>query len=155
MNGGKQKYKGIETEFKYYFTPNWHILGSFLHQENQSEAGLNPTVAPENIFKAGTAYTWDKGSVGIFLTHYGRPPRIDSPVQGNPEPEAVTLLSLNLRMDVSEWMGLKKGQSFLTIKGEDLLNERVYAPTLAYTGVPNSFPYNAGRTFYTGLQINF
>ncbi len=155
MNGGKQTFKGLEFEWKHYLSPHWQILGSYLHQENQADAGLNPTVVPENLFKAGTAYEWPKGSIGIFLTHFGKPPQIDSPLNINPKPDAVTLLSVNLQIDISEWMGMTKGRSILLLKGENLLNDKEFAPTFAYTGSPNSFPYGAGRTFYAGVKMTF
>ncbi|HOQ04000.1 MAG TPA: TonB-dependent receptor [Anaerohalosphaeraceae bacterium] len=155
MNGGKQTFKGLEVEWKHFLSPRWQILGSYLHQENQADAGLNPTVVPENMFKTGTAYEWEKGSVGVFVTHFGKPPQVDSPMNINPNPKAVTLLSVNLQMDISDWMGMKKGCSTLMLKGENLLNDKEFAPTFAYTGTPNSFPYCAGRTFYAGVKITF
>jgi len=155
INGGTQRYNGIEFEAKRSLTPNWQVLGSFMHQENEGDAGLNPTVVPENMLKVGTAYTWDDGSLAFFLTHFGEPPHIDSPVMVNPKPEAASLISMNLQLDVSEWLGLKKGQSHFIFKVENLLDDEIYVPTLAYTGSPNSFPYNAGRTFYVGLKVNF
>jgi len=107
------------------------------------------------MLKLGAAYTWDWGSAAIFYTHFGTPPLVESPLVVNPEPEAMDLVSVNVRLDVSEWIGLKKGQSFVTLRGENLLDEEVYAPTLTYIGVPNSFPYGAGRTVYLGVEVNF
>jgi outer membrane receptor protein involved in Fe transport len=43
----------------------------------------------------------------------------------------------------------------VTLRGENLLNEQTYAPAFACTGVPNSFPYGPGITFYGGLTIAF
>lgn len=155
MNGGQQKFKGFEFEWKHYLTSQWQVLGSYLHQENRADAGLNPTVVPENLFKVGTSYEWGNGSVGVFLTHFGKPPQADSPLKVNPAPRAVSLLSVNLQMDISEWMGMSKGRSILMLKGENLLDDKEFAPTFAYTGTPNSFPYCAGRTFYAGLKMTF
>jgi len=155
INGGTQRYKGIEFEAKRSLTPKWHVLGSLMHQENEGDEGLNPTVVPENMLKVGTAYTWDWGSLGAFCTHFGEPPHIASSLVVNPEPEAVSLISMNLQIDVSKWLGLKKDQSMFTFKVENLLDDKVYVPTLAYTGLPNSFPYNAGRTFYFGFKASF
>jgi outer membrane receptor for ferrienterochelin and colicins len=153
INGGKQRFKGIEFEAKRSLTPNWQLLGSFMHQENKEEAGVGPTVVPENMLKVGTSYTGSWGSLGVFLTHFGEPPHIfDFPVV-NPKPEAVSLISMNLQLDVSEWLSLKKGQSHFTFKVENLLDEEIYVPTFAYTGSPNSFPYGPGMTFYTGLTV--
>jgi outer membrane receptor protein involved in Fe transport len=164
MNGGTQRFDGVEFEAKYFFTPNWHILGSFLYQNNKAQGSVNPTVVPENMFKLGTAYTWDGGTVSLFYCYFGKPPEnyfpslpapFGSTLVVNPEPEAVNLVNLNVDLDVSKWMELKKGQSILTFRVENLLNEKAYVPTLAYSGTPNSFPYGPGATFYAGLRINF
>ena len=119
------------------------------------DEGLNPSVVPENMVKLDTAYTWDWGSASLFYSHFGTPPRITSPLVVNPKPEALNLVSLNVRIDTSEWMGLKKGRSTLTLRAENLLDEEIYVPTFAYTGSPNSFPYGAGMTFYAGLMMTF
>lgn len=52
-------------------------------------------------------------------------------------------------------MGMKKGQSILTLKGENLLDEEIYVPPMAYAGIPDSLPNGPGRTFYAGLEIHF
>ncbi len=155
MNGGQQKFDGVEFEVKRFLTPHWHIIGSFMHQENETDAGLNPSVVPENMAKLGTAYIWDEGSVSIFYSHLGTPPSISSPLVVNPETEALNLVSLNVRIDISRWMGLDKGRSILTLRAENLLDEEIYVPTFAYIGSPNSFPYGPGITFYGGLTVNF
>ena len=154
-NGGEHNFDGIEFEAKYFFTPNWHVLGSFMHQENDADAGLNPSVVPENMAKLGSAYTWDRGAASIFYSYFGTPPRIESPLVVNPKPEALNLVTLNLHIDVSSWMKLNEGQSILTLRAENLLDEKIYVPTFAYIGVPNSFPYGSGATFYAGLTVNF
>ena len=123
--------------------------------ENEADTGLNPSVVPNNIAKLGTAYTSDWGTAAIFFTHFARPPHITSPLVVNPKPESLTLVSMNVGIDVSKWLGLDKGQSTLTLRAENLFDEEVYAPTFAYTGSPNSFPYGAGRTWYLGLKVRF
>ena len=155
MNGGRQTFDGIELEAKYFFSPDWHVLGSFMHQENEADAGLSPSVVPENMAKVGAAYTWEGGSAAIFYSYFGTPPRIASPLLVNPEPESLNLVSLNVRIDASEWTGLEKGRFILTLRAENLLDEKVYAPTFAYTGSPNSFPYGPGITFYGGFAFYF
>jgi outer membrane receptor protein involved in Fe transport len=155
MNGGEHKFDGIELEGKYFFSPNWHVLGSLMHQENEADAGLSPSVVPENMAKVGAAYTWEGGSAAIFYSYFGTPPRIASPLVVNPEPESLNLVSLNVRIDASEWTGLDKGRFILTLRAENLLDEKVYAPTFAYTGSPNSFPYGPGITFYGGFAFYF
>ncbi len=154
-NAGEQRFHGIEFEAKHSLTPNWQIIGSFMHQENEGDAGVNPTVVPENMLKVGTAYTWDGGSLGCFLTHFGEPPHIYDSTIVNPRPEAASLISMNLQLDMSKLLGLKKGQSHFIFKVENLLDDDIYVPSFAYFGTPNSFPYNAGRAFYVGFKINF
>jgi outer membrane receptor protein involved in Fe transport len=73
----------------------------------------------------------------------------------NPEPKAMNLVNMNLDLDLSKLTGLNKGQSTFTFRVENLFDEEYYVPTLAYSGTPNSFPYNPGITFYAGLTVNF
>ena len=155
MNGGEQRFEGIEFETKYFLTPNCYLLGSFMHQENEADAGLNPTVAPNNMAKVGLGYRWDGGSAAVFYGYFDDPPVIASPVVVNPEPEALHLLCLNVRVDTSKWIGLQKERAILTLRAENVLNQEVYVPTFAYTGAPNSFPYGPGIAFYAGLTVNF
>jgi outer membrane receptor for ferrienterochelin and colicins len=159
MNGGKQRFNGIEFEARHFITPNWHILGSFTHQENESEAGINPTVVPKNMTKVGMAYTWDWGTASVFYCLFGRPPETDFPLVPtlvvNPKPEAINLVNLNVDLDLSERLGLAKGQSTLTLRVENLFDEKIYVPTLSYTGSPNSFPGGPGITWYCGFKLRF
>ena len=158
MNGGQQRFDGVEFEGKRYLTPHWSMLGSVMYQNNKADAGINPSVVPDKMAKLGIAYTWSKGSASIFYSYFGTPPRINIPgvtLFANPEPEELNLVSMNVRMDVSKWMGFKKKRSILTLRAENILNEKIYVPTLAYTGSPNSFPYGPGATFYAGLTIHF
>jgi hypothetical protein len=126
-----------------------------MYQNNKADAGLNPSVVPDNMAKFGAAYTGNWGTASIFYCYFGTPPSITSPLVVNPEPEAVNLLSTNVRIDTSEWLGPKKGQSTMVFRVENLLNEKIHVPTMAYTGSPNSFPYGPGRTFYAGLQLKY
>lgn len=155
MNGGEQKFDGIEFEAKRFLNSRWHVIGSFMYQNNKADAGINPSVVPDNMGKLGTGYSWDGGSASIFYTYYDTPPTIDSTVIVNPKPSAVSLVSVNVRLDTSELLGMKKGRAILTLRGENLLNEKINVPTFAYTGSPNSFPYGPGIMFFTGLTIHF
>jgi outer membrane receptor protein involved in Fe transport len=73
----------------------------------------------------------------------------------NPKPESVNLLNLNVDLDISKNMGLAKGQSTLTLRIENLLDEEIYLPTFGYLGIPNSFPSGPGRTWYIGIKVQF
>jgi len=162
MNGGEHRYDGIEFEAKRFITANWHILGSFTHQKNEADAGLNPSVVPENMAKFGTGYTWGWGTASLFYCYFGNPPKIYYPslpppfgstLMVNPKPKALNLVNANVDLDMSKWIELKKGQFIFTFRVENLFNKKIYVPTLAYSGTPNSFPYNAGITFYAGLTV--
>lgn len=158
MNGGEQKFDGVEFETKRFLTSHWHLLGSFMYQNNKADAGINPSVVPEKMAKLGAAYTWQDGSASIFYSYFGTPPQINIPgvtLVVNDKPEAMNLLNMNVQMDVSKWMGFKKKRSILTLRAENILNEEINVPTFAYTGSPNSFPYGPGMTFYTGMTIHF
>jgi outer membrane receptor protein involved in Fe transport len=152
-NGGEIKWKGIEIEGKRFLTPHWHILGSFTRQQNEADAGIYNTSVPNNMFKLGTGYAWDGGSASIFSTYFGEPPYKLQPgtIARNPKPGAMDLVSINVRLDVSKWMGLKKGQSIFTFLVENLLNEKSYT-TIAGS---DSFPYGPGRMLYAGLRLTF
>lgn len=155
MNGGKQRFEGVEFECKHFFTPNWHILGSFMHQHSKIDEELDHSVVPRNMFKVGMGYSWDWGTAAVFSSYYGTPPKVDSPVTVNPDPKRQNLVSMNIQIDPYQWFHIPKGRASLVFKVENLLNEKTYIPTLAYAGVPNSFPYGPGRTFYGGLKITF
>jgi outer membrane receptor protein involved in Fe transport len=124
-----------------------------MHQSNDPDMGLNPSVVPEHMAKVGTGYTWDWGSASIFYCYFGMPPRIASPLVVNPSPEPLNLVNVNVRLDASSSLGLKNGRTIVTLRVENLFNEKVNVPTFAYTGAPNSFPYGPGISFYAGVTV--
>jgi outer membrane receptor for ferrienterochelin and colicins len=156
-NGGKHRFNGIELEGKYFCTPGLQLLASFMHQSNEAQADVNPTVVPRNMFKLGTAYSWQWGTAALSYLFFGKPPQVNLPstLVANPKPQALHLVNLNIDFDLYKWTGLKKGSSIFTFRVENLFNQKVYVPTLAYSGSPNSFPYGPGTTFYGGVTFNF
>jgi outer membrane receptor protein involved in Fe transport len=150
-NGGEQRFDGIEFEAKRSLSSHWNILGSFMHQNNDADAGLDPSYVPENMAKLGMDYTWDGGSAAVFCTAFGKPPSVDSPIPGNPDTEAVSLVSLNIRLDMSDWLDCPKERAILMLRAENLLDEEIYVPNFGQ----GYFPYGPGRTFYAGLKARF
>jgi outer membrane receptor for ferrienterochelin and colicins len=150
-NGGEQQFDGIEFEGKRSLSEHWNMLGSFMYQDNEADTGLAPSYVPEKMAKLGTDYTWDGGSAAIFCTHFGTPPKVSNPISGNPGTEAASLVSLNVRLDVSHWLDCPKGRAILILRGENLLDEDVYVPSFG----SGYFPYGPGRTFYAGLDTHF
>jgi len=154
-NGGEQQFDGIELEAKRFLTSRWHVLGSFMHQENEQSSDIDHSVVPDDMFKFGTAYTWDWGSAAMFYSFFGKPPRLYTEVVVNPEPDALSLLSLNVQIDPSRWLDVPKGRSILTFKVENLFDEDIYVPEFQRGGNPNSLSDGPGRTFYAGLRMHF
>ncbi|MFH1313161.1 MAG: TonB-dependent receptor [Candidatus Eisenbacteria bacterium] len=155
MNGGEQKFDGIEVEATHYFTPDWHVLGSYTHQENEADVGVNPSVVPKDMAKIGTGYASAWWDASFFYSYFGKPPTIESPLVVNPAPEALNLVTLNVRTDPSGLLGLDRGRMILSVRVENALNEEVHVPTFAYTGSPNSFPYGPGTAVYADVAVNF
>lgn len=154
-NGGRQQFDGIEFEAKHFLTSHWHVLGSAMYQNNKQSSDLNYSTAPDYMFKLGTGYTWDYGIASIFYSHYAKPPRLDSEVVVNPEPDALNLITLNIQIDPSKWIDIPKGRSNLVFRVENTLNEKIYVPEFNRGGNPNSLPDGPGTTFYAGLTVKY
>lgn len=155
QNGGGQDFEGVEFEIERALTPHWQLLGSAMVQNNQQTSDLNPSTAPDYMMKLGTARTWDWGSVALAYTHFGKPPRLASEVVVNPEPEALNLISFNLRLDMAHWLGGPKDRSIFMLKVENLLDQDIWVPEFNRGGNPNSLPDGPGLTIYAGLTYNF
>jgi outer membrane receptor for ferrienterochelin and colicin len=154
-NGGEQTFDGVEFEAKRFLTPQWHLLGSAMCQNNKQTSDLNPSTAPDYMVKLGTGYTWDWGTAAFAYTHFGKPPRLATEVVVNPEPEALNLISFNVRLDTAHWFGGPKGRSILTLRVENLLDEDIWVPEFNRGGNPNSLLDAPGLTAYAGLTVNF
>jgi outer membrane receptor for ferrienterochelin and colicin len=154
-NGGEQKFDGIELEAKRFLTSHWHVLGSAMYQNNKQTSDLNPSTAPDYMVKLGTAYTWDWGTAAFAFTHFGKPPRLASEVVVNPEPEALNLISFNVRLDMARWFGGPKDRAILMLRVENLLDQDIWVPEFNRGGNPNSLPDGPGITAYAGLTVNF
>ncbi len=154
-NGGEQKFDGIEFEAKRFLTSHWHVIGSAMYQNNKQTSDLNPSTVPDYMFKMGTGYTWDYGTASIFYSHFAKPPRLASEVVVNPEPEALDLVSFNVRLDMAHWLGGPKGRSILTLRAENFLDEDIWVPEFNRGGNPNSLPDGPGTTLYAGMTFSF
>ncbi len=154
-NGGQQDFDGIELEYKHFFNKQWHVLGSYTYQDSTQTSELNPSTVPHNMFKAGTAYTWDWGSAALFYTFFSEPPRLATEVIRNPAPDTVNLISANLRIDLSHFQNIPRGRTTLILRGENLANKDIWTPEFNRGGVPNTLPQSGGATFYAGLEMRF
>jgi len=154
-NGGEQKFNGIEFEARHFLSSHWHVLGSAMYQNNKQSSDLNYSTAPDYMFKMGTGYTWDYGTASVFYSHFAKPPRLASEVVVNPEPDALNLVSLNIRIDPSKWLDVPKGRANLIFRIENLLDKEIYVPEFNRGGNPNSLPDGPGTTFYAGLSVKY
>jgi outer membrane receptor for ferrienterochelin and colicins len=154
-NGGEQQFDGIELEAKRFLTPHWHVLGSTMYQNNKQTYDLNPSTAPDYMFKLGTGYTWDWGTMSLFYSYFAKPPRLASEVVVNPEPDALNLMSFNLNFDPSKWLDIPKGRAVVTFRIENLFDEEINVPEFNRRGNPNSLPDGSGRMWFMGLKIVF
>ena len=125
-----------------------------MYQNNKAGSGATLPVTPNNMGKLGLAYTWSEGSTALSYIFYDAPYPSGSSTVVNPQPEAVHLLSLNVRLDTSKWFRQQKGRTFLTLRAENIFNDKVYVPTFANTG-PNTSPYGPGTCLYAGLEMKF
>ena len=65
-NLGEGTFRGVEVESKYYVTKQVFLLGSVLHQSNESGGVANITPIPNNSVKAGASYQGDEGlTIGV------------------------------------------------------------------------------------------
>jgi hypothetical protein len=124
-----------------------------MYQNNKETDDLNPSTAPDYMAKIGTAYTWDSGSVSIFYSHFGKPPRLATEVVVNPEPDALNLISFNLHIDAYRWFEVPKERIILIFRVENVLNEKIHVTEFNRGGNPNSLPDGPGTTFYAGLTV--
>ncbi|MGA2093597.1 MAG: hypothetical protein ABSH16_09345 [Sedimentisphaerales bacterium] len=154
-NGGEQQFDGVELEAKRFLTSHWHVLGSAMYQNNKQTSDLNPSTAPDYMFKLGTGYVWDWGTASLFYSHFAKPPRLASEVVVNPEPEARNLLNFNLCIDPSRWLDIPRGRAALTFRVENIFDEKIYVPEFNRGGHPNSLPDGPGRTWFAGFKLTF
>jgi len=152
-NLGEATFQGVELEGKYYLTKELLLLGSLLYQVNQDQNGAeNVTPVPNRGIKTGLSYDReDDWTLGVFNIYSGPlDPRYAGVI--NPSQQPHNTLGANLRVDLSRRLGWNgKSGLALLVHGTNLLNERVWLP--AWGGLPDTIPFNRGRTVYFGLEL--
>ena len=152
-NLGEATFHGVEFEGKYDVTKQVFLLGSILHQSNESGGVANITSIPNNSVKAGASYQGDEGlTVGVFDTYRGIAPGYQFTV--NPAVDASHLINAQIRFDVARHfqnMG-STGLSFVA-NIENLTNNSLWLPDLG-GGTGDTIPVNRGRTFYVGAELS-
>ena len=152
-NLGEATFRGVEFEGKYYVVKQVFVLGSVLHQSNESGGVENITPIPNNSVKAGFSYQGDEGlTVGIFDTYRGQVPAYLLTV--NPAATSNHLINAQIRFDVARYfqsMG-STGLSFVA-NIENLTNNALWLPDLG-GGTGDTIPVNRGRVFFVGAELS-
>ncbi len=153
-NLGEATFHGVEVEGKYYVTRQVFVLGSVLHQANESAGVQNITPIPNNSVKAGASYQGDEGlTVGVFDTLRGVVPGYSLTV--NPAPAAAHLVGAQIRFDVARYFqGMGPTGLTFVANVENLTNTALWLPDLG-GGTGDTIPVNRGRTFFVGAELSF
>ncbi len=158
VNQGQLKVAGGEFEFAYDPVEKVRISGSYSLQENKSESVSAQRIS-EEMLKIGVGYKPRRGvNVGVFSSHFSRPPSaaVDNTAVTNPEAEAYTHVSFNASVDVGDWIGDETYEGVeISLYGDNILeSDAVYQPDLTATGI-NAFPARSGRAWYVKARYQF
>jgi outer membrane receptor for ferrienterochelin and colicins len=153
VNLGRTTFDGAGVEGKYYFRKSFFFAGSAAYTFDVEGSGPPPlTPIPNFGAKAGLSYESPALTAGLFDVFEG-------PISGysaalNPKPSAYSLLSANLRFDISKYLHSGSGQRFALIgHAENLTNTALWQPD--WKDVPgDSIFVNRGRTIFVGIEIS-
>ena len=158
QNTGTFDFSGVEFEGKYAFSDHFSIFASAIYQENKkNDSLLNAAYWPKMLAKGGLLYTNDYWDCGIWNSFFGEPTQIADPlVNTNPKAEAFNNLSANITFKLSELISKKmKLKIFLSVYGDNLLNEEPsWYPEFSLETV-NSMPLHPGRSIYGKISLRF
>jgi outer membrane receptor for ferrienterochelin and colicins len=152
-NLGEATFRGVEFEGKYYVVKQVFVLGSILHQSNESGGVENITPIPNNSVKAGFSYQGDEGlTVGLFDTYRGQVPAYLLTV--NPAATSNHLINAQIKFDVARYFqGMGSTGLSLVANIENLTNNSLWLPDLG-GGTGDTIPVNRGRVFFVGAELS-
>jgi outer membrane receptor for ferrienterochelin and colicins len=162
-NGGEVESQGIELEGKYNITPLWQVEASLAFNEiDEDDVQNDAYYAPNTIGKAGVSYAdADNGFIaGLFYQYFGAASnnigRKSQLANGNnPPTDDFNLLTANVNLDITHWLGIQKFPKMEFIMyANNLLDEDSYYPEVQ-TGLVNTLPWQSGRTVYGTLRLSF
>ena len=152
-NLGDATFRGVESEAKFYVTKQVFLLGSLLHQSNESAGVENITPIPNNTVKWGFSYAGEEGlTFGLFDNYLGAIPGYSNTI--NPAFTTSHLVDAQVRFDVARYfqsMG-STGLSFVA-NLQNLTNNSLWLPDLG-GGTGDTIPVNRGRTFFVGAELS-
>lgn len=152
VNLGRTTFDGVEAEGKYYFRKNFFFTGSASYQFNIDSTGTSDiTPIPDFGAKAGISYASPGFTAGFFDVFEGPVPGYSGAL--NPRPSAYSLLSANLRLDISKYVHAAAQRVALVGHAENLANTALWLPD--WKDVPgDSIFVNRGRTILLGIEIS-
>lgn len=160
-NGGSIKFHGVEVETIWDPNDHWHYLGSLTWQENIDDQGVvDSTLVPNWMGKVGVAYDNCSGlKIGLFDILFSKPKGVDdvnplAAIVNTPE-DAINLLSLDVRYDVSRWVPCGRGRTAeVQLLVQNLLDDDINHPEFNRKRI-NTLPAGAGRSFYGGFSVEY
>lgn len=154
MNLESATFNGVEGEAKYYFQKYFYATGSFNYQFDISGSTSGPIAPIPNWgAKAGISYEGSNGlTIGLFDVTEGAVSGYSA--AQNPNTGAYSLLSANVRLDLSKH--LHTGRSWgvaLVAHAENLANTAIWLPD--WKDVPGDTIFvNQGRTIFAGIEFS-
>lgn len=153
VQSGDRKTRGLEFEYERQLMDTGNIIASATWQQNEDREGnTDESLAPRWTLKTGYEHRFaNTVSVALFNTHIssfkgGRMPA------NNPAPDSYDLLSLNIRVPLEHWSGIKSSE--LSIYGYNLLDEEIWQPELVVSA-PNTIPVSEGRSAFVSIKLNW
>jgi outer membrane receptor protein involved in Fe transport len=154
VNGGSQQFWGLELEANHHFGSGLYLLGSFTYQDNKESSMVNPSVISAFMAKAGLGYRGKQWSGSLFNTFFSNPVSIKGALDVNPDPDPQNLITADLKVNISRWLPLKQARTTLEMRGENLLNQKVYFPEYGRRRI-NSLPGQGGIAGFAGITVQF
>lgn len=160
MNKSELHLRGLELETTYNPFEDLLLLASVSYQENSQNNIDNFTTVPNWMVKIGISYDFTPSfNMGLYNNYYSAAGdvnvRFGNTKYYNPEADAFHLMTLNLNLDVGQWLSMPSGNR-LSVNGYiyNVLDEAVYSPEFI-RGELNTLPARQGRTYYLGMKYAF
>ncbi|TWT78508.1 Colicin I receptor precursor [Posidoniimonas polymericola] len=158
-NLGSLEIQGVELESAVKCTESLRFVSGVTWQQNIDDAGVADTThAPNWMAKLGVAYDNGLVAMGLFDSYFSAPGSVTVVNPGalivNPIPTEYHSLSLNTRLDMGRLFGGRADVVEWQLLVQNLLDEDIYHPEFSRRRI-NSLRAYGGRTFYSGITINY
>lgn len=160
VNRGELRLRGIELEGRADLDQHWFVTGAYTYQRNETNTGIQDfTLVPRQLGKFGVGYRYsDALTVGLFDSYSGRAAdvvaRAPTRLAVNPPADSNHLLTLQLTLNTSAWVGGAETSSHLKLYGYNLLDEAIHQPEFVGQQV-NTLPARSGRAWYLSWEIGW